>query len=252
MLYTVWVSYTKLGLGFEENSFVNVPRDNVWKYVFWSEMVYFKRCPLLTKPDSTQPAKQTPADSLFLPLARCPLMVWAHVCVCVFEPAFETVWRHQPLNVSPWHQNALAADVRPSVTPCGKQRLVGERKVLEIMFKSSSTQTDLQKCFVWGKEYAGMYRQAITPSVSYVSLIPRYPKINIQMGIHYIIVSGTLWRGLTPLSVFWWWWHKVDPKSSMGAQLGWDLRTEKAIAYCMVIFPTHQTCDLYGRACVHL
>lgn len=107
ILHTVWVAYKLnciVGLGFEENSFLNVPRDNVWKSVFWTDMVYFKRCPVLSKPDSAQPAKQTPADSLFLPLARCPLTVWVHVCVS--EPARETVWRHRRLNVSSSHGNA--------------------------------------------------------------------------------------------------------------------------------------------------
>lgn len=49
--------------------------------MFWTDIVYFRRYPVLSKPDSTKPAKQTPADSLFLPLARRPLTARAHVCL---------------------------------------------------------------------------------------------------------------------------------------------------------------------------
>lgn len=62
-----------------KKSFVNIPRDHVWKLHF--ALVYFKRCPVLSKPDSAQAAKQTPADYLFLPLARCRLMAWDRVCL---------------------------------------------------------------------------------------------------------------------------------------------------------------------------
>lgn len=48
--------------------------------------VHLGRYPVLSKPDSVPPAKLTPADSLFLPLARCPLTVGLHLCDRVRGP----------------------------------------------------------------------------------------------------------------------------------------------------------------------
>lgn len=48
--------------------------------------VHLGRFPVLSKPDSVPPAKLTPADSLFLPLARRPHTVGLHLCDRVRGP----------------------------------------------------------------------------------------------------------------------------------------------------------------------
>lgn len=84
----------KGGLGFEENFWVWLSLDIICDNLCCLlRRVYFRRCPLLSKLDSTQSANQTPADSLFLLLAACLLMVCVHecvsVCVCVKTPAIQ-------------------------------------------------------------------------------------------------------------------------------------------------------------------
>lgn len=48
--------------------------------------VHLGRFPVLSKPDSVPPAKLTPADSLFLPLACRPLTVGLQLCDRVRGP----------------------------------------------------------------------------------------------------------------------------------------------------------------------
>lgn len=48
--------------------------------------VHLGRFPVLSKPDSVPPAKLTPADSLFLPLARRPLTGGLQLCDRVRGP----------------------------------------------------------------------------------------------------------------------------------------------------------------------
>ncbi len=177
ILHTVWVVYTLhciVGLGFEENSLLYLPRDNVWKSVFWTDTVYFKRCPVLSKPDSAQPAKQTPADSLFLPLAHCPLTVWVHVCmrVCLNLPV--KLCEDTSDLMSPHHTEMLIVGRCASLsytmlhTEAGGweegARNAREPAHMHALFKGWYTQPDIEKFFGgWEKEYSGLHRRAITP-----------------------------------------------------------------------------------------